>query len=381
MIKKSILLITILIFSKVESQDSTLAIADSLYNLANYTQAINEYAKTPSTYTSWQIARSYNAIGNYDKAILQYEDLLKEDNSMLLAFYELGKLYFKIKSLENAEKTFKLLIQRDVNNPQYHYYLGLIMQKQNKDEKEILNVFLTAIKIDDTHLKSLYEISEYYVTKRKKDSVVKYTNQGLSFYPNSIELINLKAIGLFNNRDYRESIPLFEKLLELKQKREYIYEKLGLSYTAIEDYEKAIAAYNIALNFDDENPKTLNALGHIYRKLEEYDKAIEFINKAIEAQKVSLEQEYSAIARVYLDNRNIKKALEYYKLSFQENDTNLFVYYQICFLADNYYKDPKVRLQYFEDFKERFGDQKKIYNKYVEKRISELKAEIHLSDK
>ena len=44
-------------------------VADSLYAQGNYTKAINEYAKIGTAAAALQIARSYNAIGNFDKAV------------------------------------------------------------------------------------------------------------------------------------------------------------------------------------------------------------------------------------------------------------------------------------------------------------------------
>lgn len=378
MIKKiSLSVLVLLFFNKAESQDSALAIGDSLYQLGNYAAAINSYAKAPSAYSKHQIARAYNTIGNYEKAVLQYETLLKEYDNLFLASFELGKLYYKIKSFDKAYDLFSSLLQKGAQNPQYHYYLGLILREQSKSAAS-LSAFREAIDIDSTHLKSIHEIGKYYLVNREKDSVVKYVDKGLLFYPNSVELINIKALSLFNNGDLDLALPLFEKLIELKQQKEYIYDRLGQCYVNEKNYEKAVEAYENALKFDDENPKTLSALGHIHWKIEEYEKAISFFEKVIDVQKVTFEKEYIAMARVSLDQKNMQKAINYYELAYKEAPS-FFIYYQICFLADNYYKDPKVRLGYYENYIKRYGKHQIPLKEYVEKRISELNTEIHLS--
>lgn len=73
--KKISLLYLMIFLAKINAQYSPIAVADSLYALGNYTLAINEYAKEGLPNAELQIARAYNAIGNYDKALAQYESL------------------------------------------------------------------------------------------------------------------------------------------------------------------------------------------------------------------------------------------------------------------------------------------------------------------
>jgi tetratricopeptide (TPR) repeat protein len=109
-----------------------------------------------------------------------------------------------------------------------------------------------------------------------------------------------------------------------------------------------------------------------------YDKAIKFINASIEVQQVTFHKEYTALGDIARERKDLKLALDYYKKAHEENPKNPMTYYQICFIADRYYKDPKTRLLYFETFKTKFSKEKVIIN-YIDKRISELKAEIHLA--
>ena len=370
--------LTIVTLCTAKAQRSPLRLADSLYSLGNYTQAINEYAKTPSSYSGIQIAKAYNAIGNFDKAILQYEAILLEYNEIYTAHYDLGKLYYKIRKFDKAIEKFRYLIEKDDENPRYYYDLGLVYTALD-EPSESVDAYRKAINLDSTHLNSLYQLGRYFLTEHLKDSVIKYADQGLRFYENSVRLINLKAQAAYNNQNYTEALPLLEKLVELGQYKIYIFEHLGYCYGRAFEYEKAIEAYEKVLTIDPGHPKALNGLGHIYWKKKEYDKAVEYINASIESQKVTLDKEYVALARVYLDLKNIKKAIEYYKLAYEEAPENFFYSYQIAFLSDNYYKDPKIKLHHYEHFKEKFGDKKLPFNDFVNRRISELKTEIHLS--
>ncbi|MFK7813452.1 MAG: hypothetical protein AB8B59_13245 [Maribacter sp.] len=92
---------------------------------------------------------------------------------------------------------------------------------------------------------------------------------------------------------------------------------------------------------------------------------------------MTFEKEYESLASFARTEDDLKTSLEYYKLSFNEDSSNYRVYYQICALIDQTAKDPKVKLEYYENFIKKFGKDKPYISDLVLKRISELKEELH----
>ncbi|SFW33510.1 Tetratricopeptide repeat-containing protein [Sinomicrobium oceani] len=367
------------------AQSPPLAVADSLYALGNYTAAITEYNKYPSPGSRMQVARAYHAIGNYEKALGQYENLVAEYPDMPVAQNELGKLYLKIKQFEKARDVFLLLTEKEYGSADNFYLLGKSYQYIAGESGYALPAFKQAFRKDTTHLKSIYETGKYYLKNREKDSVLKYVDKGLTFYPNSVELINLKALALFNNGNHREASPWFERLTALGEEKPYIYERLGDCYVRLIAYEKAVIAYETALKLEglNPNPKTLLALGKIHLKLKDYEKAAAYTKEAIAVQQVTFESEYETLANIVLEQKQVKEGLEYLKLAYEEDPESTHLYYRICLVADNYYVDPKLKLRYYEDFMQKTGDSPivEIYKAHVSKRISALRQEIHLGAK
>ncbi|NJB36321.1 hypothetical protein [Croceivirga sp. JEA036] len=64
---------------------------------------------------------------------------------------------------------------------------------------------------------------------------------------------------------------------------------------------------------------------------------------------------------------------------YTEDTTNPYFYYQICTLADTYYKDPKTKLSYYERFLELHPEALPFITERARIRITELKEEIHLA--
>lgn len=67
-------------------------------------------------------------------------------------------------------------------------------------------------------------------------------------------------------------------------------------------------------------------------------------------------------------------------MAWKENRENHFNYYQVCILADEYYKDPKTRLGYYENLLEIYPQIPDFIGERVKKLISELREEIHYAE-
>ena len=278
------LLFFYLVVLKAEAQTSALAMADSLYTVGDYTKAINEYAKINTPSAKLQIARTYNAIRNYDKAILQYEALIKQDPKGQIPKFELGKLYDKTKKPKKSKHIFEDLSVENPSNPEYFYYLGNAFNDLDSISKSI-TYYKKAIAVDSTHLRSIYQVAKYYVAEQEPDSVVKYADLGLSFYENDVSIINLKALALYNNDEFKAAIPLFEKMVALGETTKfYIFERLGNAYFKIENADNAITNYKKALQLDNENARVLFSLGNTFWKQQQIDSAKVYINKSIDTR-------------------------------------------------------------------------------------------------
>lgn len=367
-----------LIINKGEAQSSPLAIADSLYALANYTQAINNYAKIGSPKAGLQIARSYNAIGNYAKAIAQYEHVVVQNPSWFIARYELGKLYLKTKNLNQSLHIFNFLIQEQSDNPAYHYYQGESYRKLDSIAHSI-KAYKKAIQLDSTHLKSMYQLGKHFVQLRQKTEAITYLNMGLRFYPNDIALTSLKGQALYNNGEYAKALPLFKRLIELGEKKEFVYGKLAHCYFKVWDFEKAIETYRVLLALNPEKPNTYFNIAQVFFKDRQLDSAKIYVQKSIDMKAVTFEKEYANLAHIYRSESKLKKALKYYDLAYKEDPSNHLNYYQICAMIDQTSKNLGNKLKCYEGFIDKFGSRAPAIFFIAKKRISELKEEIHFN--
>lgn len=376
--QKSIILLIFCCGFLVNAQTGDLDSADSLYATGNYTLAINEYSKSGSPSASLQIARAYNAIGNFDKAIGQYESILNKNPKLRIAGFELGKLYLKSNEYDKARKLFTKLVSTRTGNPEYHYYLGEAFRELGQSASSLVS-YKNAVEKDSTHLRSLFQLAKYFTIKQERGQVLRYVDKGLEFYSNDVSLINLKALIYFNDNQYEKAIPWFEKVLELGEHKEYVYEKLGYCYYKNWEFDKAKKAYQEVIAINDDNSDAYFSLAEVFRKNKQLDSAEVFINKGMAIKKPIFAKGYSALAGLYRERNDLKIALKYYLMAHDESPEDSNLYYNVCTVNDQLSDDPKKKLDYYENFILKYGKERPYISDMVARRISELKEQIHFA--
>ena len=125
-------ILVLVFFTNLHAQNSK-AVADSLYLHGNYSKAIEAYKSYENKDEVYEkIAKAYIALGNYDEALINYENSLKMNPENALTLFDYGKLLAKVKKSKEALDVFYQLIDIDYKNPNYHYESGLVLQKLSR---------------------------------------------------------------------------------------------------------------------------------------------------------------------------------------------------------------------------------------------------------
>jgi len=376
--KKILLLLIIILSIKAEAQTSALAVADSLFQLGNYSKAISFYEKDvdKSSYTQTKIAQAYIGLGAYRKAIPYYEDIVLKDSTQLITQYELGKLYYRIKASEKAFNCFKKLIEKDQLNPNFRYQLGLV-QLQAKD-KNYIESFKQTAKIDPSHLKSIKQLCKYFLKKSSWSSFNKYNTLGLQNYPKDEVLINYKAQACFNQQYYKKAIIYFTKLYETDPENKFVLYRLGLANHMLMKYDEAISFYKKAIKQDSTNGDYHTQIGLAYLGAESYKKSRLHLLQALVYNNVKVDSEYYNLGIWHKQQKQYGKAIKVFQKALSENKYNYKAKFEQILCADNYYKTNESKLELYQEYKLYFDGENKRNDEIVKARISHFKELIHL---
>lgn len=361
------------------AQTSVVQTADSLFLLGNYNKAIEFYKQDSlATYNQVKIAQSYVNQTAYNKAIPFYEKVVYKDSTQLLATYELAKLYYKTKQLPRAINYFELLQNKDNNNPNYPYYIGLSLEQLR--QPNYIKLYKKAVDLDDAHLKSLKKLTKHYLKKDNWIQFNKYSSIGLKYYPDNLLLLNYQAQAFFNQQQYKSSIELFKKIEKTEPNNKFVVSKLGQAHHALKNYEGALNYYKKALKLDRENGNFHTQIALLYKDKEEFMKAYMHYFTALRLNGVVLDEEHYNIAMLFKEQKKYQAAIKQLKLALKENQYNYKAHFEMAICADNFYKDDKEKLRLYKVYKLSFEGKNKRLDKIVEERMSYLKEKIHLAE-
>jgi len=172
--------------------------------------------------------------------------------------------------------------------------------------KEALDAFKKAVDLEPTEIFSLFNKA--------------YTQNRLALFKESFSilqsLLNRKGevkeklqdklflfyselgLALLYNQKIKESIPYFEKSIELNKNDYQAYYNLGFIFDMLREYEKAIGFYDQAIKISPNERPAYQGKGCTYIHTKEYNKALPLIQKSIELNPNNFEGYYN-LACIY----------------------------------------------------------------------------------
>jgi len=351
------LVLFLILLCKAEAQSSALLIADSLYAYGEYSKSVVAYKPFENKPdVAIKMAKAYLAVGDTDKALFYYKKAVNTSPNNLLYAYDYAKLLSRAQKLEEAKAVFETLILANVNNPNYHYELGVVKQKQK--DSTYLNDFLKTIELDTQHLKAISKLGRYALSKRKYHEAIKKADKGLAIYKNSKELTSLKAQAYYWQEDYFHATQWFLKRLELGEPTQAIYEKLSYCYSRNYDHKNAIKYLKDALKFDPKNARNLYVIGKQYSLMEDFKTAERYYTLALELMDTPLHLEYLALASALNRQKKYKDAIQAYKKGLRHDPANKHIPFFLAHTKAQYYKDIDAKIKLYEDFIKKYPTSK-----------------------
>ena len=180
--QKLIYLFLLIFLSKAGAQAPALNVADSLYAVGNYADAIISLeAVTPVTgAVNIRLARSYQAKGKFEEAKAHYEKVLEEDPEKVLTLLDYASLLEKSGDLEKADSVFSGLVKRYPRNANFHYRLGRI--KEERRDSTAIHHYLFAVSHDRSHQQALVKLATDALRNARLYASENYSRQGLKYF-------------------------------------------------------------------------------------------------------------------------------------------------------------------------------------------------------
>jgi len=271
---------------------ANLFYAKAMMSLDRVDEAIAELktvvAESKSSDLKLEYARLLILAERYDEAHKLFDQLYQENPNDIDILYTLGLLYIDMKRFDDAQPLFEKLakMHNAERSGEAHYFLGKIYEAQDHYEDAILEYG----KAENTNFFQEAEISKTKLIHKKKGlaSAREYLHKRIETADDEEETISLLLLDgqlLYQEKQYKDSLSAYQKILKLKPNdfdglysRSLVYSQMGDIKNAEQDLKK------ILLNSPD-NVTALNALGYslaVYTT--RYDEAKNYVSKALELQ-------------------------------------------------------------------------------------------------
>ncbi|TBW30049.1 tetratricopeptide repeat protein [Gramella sp. KN1008] len=381
-LKPGILIIVLLFQTCLTlAQEETINLADSLSAVGKQKEAIrlleDIHPKTDKVYL--KLAKNQRAEGLTDEALESYTKVLAKNPHRILTAIDYGELLIEAGRLNKADSLFNDLIVKYPDNANFRYRMGLIKEKQHDKMAEYF--YYRAIALDSTHQAAIYKIVKTQLKRKQFSNAIELSNLGLETKPNNVSLLSVLGQAYSASSQYKKAIPVYEKLLGLGQESAFIYDKLGFAYYRMDDLAKAAENFKKSLEIEDRNSATHYNLGKIYNQTGDLEKAEQHLLMSILIKKQPVDAEFLSLGLTYKDQKDYKKAMEYFEKALEENPENERALLERAIAADAYFEDKRSVLSYYHSYLDKYetiGNAQMIA--MAEYRISELKKEIHLSE-
>lgn len=198
-------------------------------------------------------------LGNYQKAIPIYEDILRDMPTNDAAAYELSRIFDRLNDGEKALRYIRQAIDAAPDNGWYRRFLADLYQKQNKN-REAAGVFEELAKREPDNEEYYYRWAYFLVKANDINAALKVYDVFEKRIGINEEIIRRKHslyVGIGNNKkaaaELERLMAAYPGSLEYRHLLAGFYEQIGES-------ELARTVYKDILTIDPDDPKAIMAL-------------------------------------------------------------------------------------------------------------------------
>lgn len=347
-----------------------LKLADSLIAIGQFNKAIVEYERLTSHSKYFKIAKVFESKGNTREAFKNYKKYLEIDSLNLVVNYNYGLLLLESSKYKEAQGVFQQLIQAN-SSVVYQYYLGIIFEKLG-DNSKAFESYKEASKIDSLYVKSNYKLAVMHTNHKEFDNALSITNRFLKENKEDIEMLKLRAQIYFAQEKFDKAIQDFEQLIVLNQNDSFIFQKLAKAYYENKQYKESITVYSNLIEKEEEPDYYLNR-GINYGYIDKLSEAESDIRKAIDLKTYTFENEYFYLGYFYQKKEDFKKALWYYKKAIKQDKNHLEANYQLVLIKEYLGNSKKETIKEYEFFLKKFKTISNEKKHYIETRLKVLR--------
>lgn len=198
-------------------------------------------------------------LGNWEKAIEKFEEVLENDRDNAAAAYEMARVYEALKDLENAEKYAAKAVEWEGTNEWFRVYLAEVYQKVNKDNLAAQQ-YEAMVKLQPYNEEFYRKWAYYLVRSSQPEAAIQVYNQLENKVGIHEEVIRHKHTLYMGMGNTKLAAAELERLIEKFPNNTAYLHLLGTFYEQVDEKGKAKDIYKSILAKDPNDARAKIAL-------------------------------------------------------------------------------------------------------------------------
>lgn len=326
-----------------------------------------------------QLAKHAFEAGLYKKAIEHSEILIQADSSNVKALNILSLAYSKRGNYCSAYKMTKKLTFSDSVNSLFQKRLARLAIKTDKPS-EAITAYLAALEINPNDEEAGHDLARLLYSLNLYKEAEHIASQFIQLHPDHPGLTAILAKTFYQLKDYSLSVHWAQKYISMQDTSSEMARIIAVSLVKSNQCTVSFPWFNYLAQRQKMSESLYFHLATVYERLGLSDSALVNYEKALAVSKSPNEGQYHLSLALLLDaKKEYKEAIEHYKIAYSLLKKKEVLYY-LARASDNYYRDLSVALNYYEKYVELSSDDTTSETlEYASYRISEIKTVRHLT--
>jgi tetratricopeptide (TPR) repeat protein len=227
----------------------------------------------------FEMAFCYEQIGDWNKAIENYNLILDIESYSEEAWFYLGQVYYAQEQYLKAYKAFDYVtIINDKNAEAWLQKSHALFQLEKY--KEALEGYTSYFELTDNKAEALVCMAECYEEMEDFEESISLYQKAIDLDPSNLDAYIGLAYSSLQKGDTDEAIVSAKKAIEIDAAQIEPFTYLAEANLHAGKYEEAINAYQEALKIDKSQADVWVGLGHVYMLTEEIQQAYDSYNQA-----------------------------------------------------------------------------------------------------
>ena len=260
-----------------------------------------------------EVARIFEAGGNYDQAAASYRKALEADPTYVPALLGLTQALVRTGKGDEALASIKRLVQDHPQSAEAQLTLGRMLLRKG-DWAGAADALQVAAAGMPGSAEAHALLGKAYLSTGKAPEAMAEYRKAVELDAKNLDYRTTYAIILGMNKQFDAGIAELKKVIETPgYKSPDAYLNLGWLYrnATPKRAEESVAAYRKALELDPSNEQAALGMGWAYAYLKNYEESIKAFNKAMELEPDLASAANNGIAWNYFFKKDLAKAEEF----------------------------------------------------------------------